>query len=225
MTNSMIPHSFVPGTKAKAGEVNENFISLANYIEQNKASASTDIEDIKTILETKADKTELINNHTVTEAETDLNNYKTPGTYIFSALYTPANIPKSNSGTLIVTGIEESVIKQIWLCDGENPEIFIREFKDSSWKTWYSHCGLKRLERVGYLKLPNGLFLEWGQATAYKVTYPQAFKTIACPVCMKNGFGVSHERSDTGFTAQSLTGFTLSTGGICKNINWIAFGY
>ena len=36
MTNSMIPYSFVPGTKAKADEVNANFISLANFIEQNK---------------------------------------------------------------------------------------------------------------------------------------------------------------------------------------------
>ena len=46
MTNSMIPYSFVPGTKAKADEVNANFISLANFIEQNKNSTANDIETI-----------------------------------------------------------------------------------------------------------------------------------------------------------------------------------
>ena len=44
MTDSMIPYSFVPGTKAKADEVNANFISLANFIEKNKASAASDVE-------------------------------------------------------------------------------------------------------------------------------------------------------------------------------------
>ena len=29
MTNSMIPYSFIPGTKAKAGEVNANFVAFA----------------------------------------------------------------------------------------------------------------------------------------------------------------------------------------------------
>lgn len=80
MANSMIPYSFIPGTKAKAGEVNANFVALADTIEANKTAASGDIEDVKEILKTKADKTELINEHTVTESETDLNDYKTKGT-------------------------------------------------------------------------------------------------------------------------------------------------
>ena len=59
MTNSMIPYSFVPGTKAKADEVNANFISLANFIEQNKNSTANDIETINKTLNKKADKTDL----------------------------------------------------------------------------------------------------------------------------------------------------------------------
>ena len=55
MTDSMIPYSFVPGTKAKANEVNANFISLANFIEQNKNSATSDIETVNNILKDKAD--------------------------------------------------------------------------------------------------------------------------------------------------------------------------
>lgn len=35
MTNSMIPYSFTPGTKAKAQEVNANFIALAEKINEN----------------------------------------------------------------------------------------------------------------------------------------------------------------------------------------------
>lgn len=37
MTNPLIPYSFVPGTKAKAQEVNANFISLAEEITDNKS--------------------------------------------------------------------------------------------------------------------------------------------------------------------------------------------
>lgn len=40
MANSMIPYSFIPGTKAKAGEVNANFVALADTIEANKTAAS-----------------------------------------------------------------------------------------------------------------------------------------------------------------------------------------
>ena len=50
MTNSMIPYSFIPGTKAKAGEVNANFIALANVIEQNKSLTKDDILEVKEIL-------------------------------------------------------------------------------------------------------------------------------------------------------------------------------
>ena len=110
MTNSMIPYSFIPGTKAKAGEVNANFIALANEITQNKSIANENILDIKEILKDKVNKTELNNNFTVTTAETDLNDYKTTGTFIFSSLYTANNIPKDTAGTLFVTGVEDSVI-------------------------------------------------------------------------------------------------------------------
>ena len=104
MANSMIPYSFIPGTKAKASEVNANFIALADKIDTNKAACDEDVSDIYEAMSTKAEKTELINEHTVTEADTDLDDYKTKGTYIFSSLYTPENIPQGTSGMLIVTG-------------------------------------------------------------------------------------------------------------------------
>lgn len=39
MTNSMIPYSFTPGTKAKAQEVNANFNALADKIDENDSTA------------------------------------------------------------------------------------------------------------------------------------------------------------------------------------------
>lgn len=225
MTNSMIPYSFIPGTKAKAGEVNANFIALADVIDANKSSATKDVEDIKEILETKADKTELINEHTVTESETDLNDYKTKGTYIFSSLYTPKNVPKGTEGMLIVTGDEASVIKQIWFCQDDNPEIFSRNYSESSWSKWYSSNGIVSKTSSGYLKLSNGLLFQWGYGVGPTVVYPIAYSKMACPLFTKNGFGSSYERSDTGFSAQSLTGFTAASGGLFYYMDWISIGY
>lgn len=225
MTNSMIPYSFIPGTKAKAGEVNANFIALANIIDTNKEIAFENILEIKEILKDKADKDELINNFTVSTAETDLNNYKTPGTYIFSSLYTPLNIPKGESGTLTVSGIEESTIKQIWYCDGEDGEIFTRSYQNSEWSKWNSNTGTITLENPGYLRFPNGLLVQWGKGSGKTTTYPVAFEEIACPLFTKEGCTTTFERSDTGLTAQSLTGFSMNTSGKYHSINWIALGY
>lgn len=225
MTNSMIPYSFIPGTKAKAGEVNANFIALADIIEQNKTSATGDINEIYEELETKADKTELINEFTVSEADTDLNDYKTKGTYIFTALYTPVNIPKGTSGTLIVTGTEDSLIKQIWFSSGDNPEIFTRDYTATSWGAWNSLCGKLHKANYGYLKLSNGILIQWGARCGSAVTYPVAFTSVACPVLMKQGYNKSAERSDGGFSGQTLTGFNYGSGGGFTDMNWIAIGF
>ena len=228
MTNSMIPHSFIPGTKAKASEVNENFISLANFIEQNKALASTDIEDLKDTVDTKADKTEIITEHIITIAGENLDNYKTYGTYIFSSAHTPSNVPDTNynAGVLRVLGDENYVIKQIWFCAGNNSPIYTRTYYESTkWTSWTSLCGYIKKAQSGYLELANGLILQWGSTTAQSVTYPKAFSTYASPVFMKCGYAPSHERSDTGFITTTLTGFTIGTGGICSSIRWVALGY
>jgi len=95
MTNSMIPNSLIPGTKANASDLNENFAALANAITQMKNSASADISNLNDTLNDmvekvnneKADKSDLITEFTITEEETDLNNYKKKGTYIFSENY------------------------------------------------------------------------------------------------------------------------------------------
>ena len=225
MTDSMIPYSFIPGTKAKAGEVNANFIALADAIESNRQAAAADIEELNETLETKASQTDLINEHTVTDSGTDLNNYKTKGTYIFSSLYTPSNIPKGNAGVLIVTGLNDSVIKQIWFCKGENPEIFTREFENSQWSSWYSHCGITAFTNPGYYRLPNGLLVQWGYGVNPNVTFPIAYSTLSCPVFGKVGCDFKRERSDTGFEQLTLTGLLVYSGGIMYSIDYIVIGY
>ena len=226
MTNSMIPYSFIPGTKAKAGEVNANFIALANIIEQNKGIALENVLEVKELMKEKADKTELIVNHTVSISETDLNDYKTFGIYVFSTLYTPVNIPKGESGTLIVVGTEDAGIKQIWYCDGVNGEIFTRNYQNSAWGAWNSNSGILNKEKSGYLKMQNGLTIQWGiGSTSKTITYPIAFSSLVCPVALKNGCGTDYTRSDMGFTSEKLTGFTYNTAGKFSALNWIAIGY
>lgn len=67
MTNSLIPYSFIPGTKAKAQEINDNFIALANQITENKEYTDTKIDDVRSSITndragTKLENTDLISN-------------------------------------------------------------------------------------------------------------------------------------------------------------------
>lgn len=232
MTNSMIPNSFIPGTKAKASEVNENFIALANAILQNRNLAASDISDLSdTLNETieglnsqKADKSELITEHTVTEAGTDLNNYTTKGAYVFLDNYRPYNRPKDTAGVLIVTGPADSIIKQIWFCYEDNSEIFTRNFYNNNWSAWRSVTGIVNLNNPGYIRLPNNLLIQWGAYYGAGVTYPIAFQYFAAPLFSKFGYGAAHTRSDTGITTQNLTGFSISSQGVFNHLQWIAIG-
>lgn len=56
MSNSLIPYSFIPGTKAKAQEVNANFIALADQITENKNYTDMKISETVSSMDTqKAD--------------------------------------------------------------------------------------------------------------------------------------------------------------------------
>jgi len=77
MTDAMIPFSFIPGTKAKASEINADFDALANTIDTNKSELYKAIEDevnkvndsLNGLGDAKADKTDLDS-----KAELDLSN-------------------------------------------------------------------------------------------------------------------------------------------------------
>lgn len=225
MTNSMIPYSFSPGTKARADEVNANFVALADKIDENKLSQTNDVKEINSTLSQKADKTELINEHTVSVAGTNLNDYQTKGVYVFTSLVTPANIPTGNAGMLIVTGDKNSVIKQIWFCDGYNSIIFYRNLYGTSWGPWSNIMGEYSYGNPGYASLPNGIKIQWGNVAAANITYPIAFSALAVVTFSKQGWAADRTRSDTGFNYQNLAGFSVGSMGVFDSMCWIAVGY
>ena len=56
MTNSLIPYSFIPGTKAMASEVNANFIALANAVDEGKTFTTESIEEFNKEFESRLDE-------------------------------------------------------------------------------------------------------------------------------------------------------------------------
>ncbi len=58
MTEPLIPYTFVPGTKAKAQEVNANFLSLAEQIQDVQSSATSQVSDLQTVLEGQIEEVE-----------------------------------------------------------------------------------------------------------------------------------------------------------------------
>lgn len=72
MTNSIIPYSFVPGTKAKAQEVNANFIALAEQITENHTNTTEKISELN---QTLSDRIETVETSIVENAaKNDLSN-------------------------------------------------------------------------------------------------------------------------------------------------------
>ena len=59
MTNSLIPHTFTPGTKAKAQEVNANFIALAEEIQSTQQSTTNRFAQVNQAIENSNDEAEL----------------------------------------------------------------------------------------------------------------------------------------------------------------------
>ena len=224
MTDSIIPYSFVAGTKAKASEVNANFTSLADIIAQNQTTVTSNVQDlqgqINTLSSDKVDKSKYIDEN----SNVDLNDYKTEGTYIFSSNSTIANIPKGASGTLVVKGVEDELIRQIWFCDGENPEVLTRIHNGTSLGNWYSTFGQHTATNPGNIKLSNGLLFQYGTKTSCVLTYPIAYTDWVCVVITKHGYNSSYARSDTGIVSSSLTGFTFTTAGDYQGTNWMALG-
>ncbi len=56
MANSLIPYSFIPGTKAMASEVNANFIALAKAVDEGKTFTTEAIEQFNTEFEERLDE-------------------------------------------------------------------------------------------------------------------------------------------------------------------------
>ena len=85
------------------------------------------------------------------------------------------------------------------------------------------------LAKTGYVKLGNGLMIQWGwyskgqYVTPVTITYPVPFTKFSIPVCEKNGWGNTKD-PDSGITGESLTGFTYYCKGSSFGVYWIAIG-
>ncbi|NDE16627.1 hypothetical protein EBZ80_17020 [bacterium] len=83
----------------------------------------------------------------------------------------------------------------------------------------------------GYIKLTNGLLLQWGIATVAQdssvtVTFPVAFTTFAVPVpaaVAKNGQNTDNQ--NTGYVGHTLSNFTIwNADDFTASVPWIAIG-
>ncbi len=76
----------------------------------------------------------------VTQAGTDLNDYKQDGFYYFDVDYTPANIPAGVNGWLEVYSSNVGAVKQKWFrhgtADSNDHNTYIRTFTSDSWSGW-----------------------------------------------------------------------------------------
>lgn len=112
----------------------------------------------------------------------------------------------------------------------------------SVWSDWFR----KALDRMGgnvlpesqaasgYVKLPNGLYLQWGvtasiaTATNTVITFPVAFPSVCFQVIsgiFGNGSGGSTATGHFGTSGYSKTGFTLNNRTSADYaFNWFAIG-
>lgn len=77
----------------------------------------------------------------VTTTGTNLNDYKTPGFYYFSANYPPTNVPTGTNGWLVVLTSNFSTIKQLWFrqgtADSNDFETYVRMISGSTVGKWH----------------------------------------------------------------------------------------
>lgn len=97
MSNSLIPHTFIPGTKAKAQEVNANFIALAEEIQNLQIDTNEQIEQAQTQLNEKIDSVQ--NDLSENKADTDLVN---TNLFTNALLEAPNGVAEFNSQTVTV---------------------------------------------------------------------------------------------------------------------------
>lgn len=101
MTNPLIPYTFVPGTKAKAEEVNANFIALAEQVQDVQSSATEQIEQLQSVMTERIDAVET--NVSENCADSDLVNTESITNTI---LESPNGVAEYDSQTVTVkTGI------------------------------------------------------------------------------------------------------------------------
>lgn len=80
---------------------------------------------------------------------TDLNDYKTSGTYYFTSAYAPINIPAGVNGWLVVITLDDETVKQIWYRNGtlnsNDFQTYVRTCGAGEWSNWRRLCTVEEL--------------------------------------------------------------------------------
>lgn len=133
-----VPYSFVPGTKAKADEVNANFIAVLDKIEEtDTAKANVDLSNLdstgQSVMNSKADKTELDGNWTsilvnlasaltinkeTTSLQFDLSGYLPDDEDIYEILLTGRCVTANKSGAYLAMLVKTDLFpNNMYICN------------------------------------------------------------------------------------------------------------
>lgn len=95
----------------------------------------------------------------ITQENTDLNDYITPGVYYFNQNYIPTNIPAGVNGWLVVYQSAGTGVKQIWYRFGtynvNDHQTFIRIYDGTNWSNW-TRLAVVEKDLINYLPLSGG---------------------------------------------------------------------
>ena len=206
-TNPIIPYTFVPGTKAKAQEINANFISVADQIQTNSDYVNqkvSELDDAITLAVTNSD------NHFDDVEET---------------LETKANKDLSNITKLASTSAKG--LTWFGTATGNvaatRPAVIVTAY--SSGSTWYRLYSDKWIEQGGITATSNSA------DSTVTITFPKAFKNTNYSFCYSSMLNVDqnttyYTKFDVGcYQAQAAANMKIKVRSSFKRVLWYACGY
>lgn len=206
-TNPIIPYTFVPGTKAKAEEVNANFISVADSIQSNNDYINQKVEEINSTL----DITSASNEAKFAEIETALEGKAEKDWSNIEAL------ASSSVKGLTWFGTATSNVS------ATRPAVIVTSYLSGS--TWYRLYSDKWVEQGGIVQASNTV------DTDVTITFPKAFANT------NYGFAYSsmvntdnattyYTRFDVGaYITAASTSMRIKVRSTYKRVLWYACGF
>ena len=206
-TNPIVPYTFVPGTKAKAQEVNANFVSIADAIQTNNTTFTQKINEIESSIEAASSNTEeelsAINTSLTNKADKNLSNVTT------LASASAKGITWFGTATSNVASTRPAVIVTSYL----------------SGSTWYRLYSDKWVEQGGIAQATNT------KDTDVTITFPKAFKNTNYSFCYSSMLNVDqnttyYTKFDVGcYQAQAAANMKIKVRSSFKRVLWYACGY
>ncbi len=237
MTNSLIPYSFTPGTKAKAQEVNANFIALAEKIESNaetiaanKSSAAEDtakcvhkegietVSGVKTFLGSSTTQAPIIMRHGDA-------NLASPPSISSNVVFDMQDSEGARVGALYNTILSDGAVQtSIQAIRGSVYNTLGMHISNSGHSslsvngnvvryvkyTYNNGPTWCRLWSDGWLEQGGALYDISGEGSVLTITFPRPFYDLGYGVfILRGGFFQRNERTDMGITGMAVTHCTI----------------